>query len=401
MARLPSYRLHKASGQACTKIRGRIYYLGPFGSAESKTKFDLLLGEYFLSNRSATFGIDPNELTMAEVANVYLDHAREYYKGSTEAKNLVLALRPVAEVFPRKLVSEFGSAQFKLIQQWWIRRGASRQYVNKQCKRLVRAIKWLCAEGLMPVSSFEQIKCVEPLRRGRTPAQETKPIVPVLDTHVEKTLPHLSSVVAAMVRFQRLTGCRPGEVVRVKPEMVDRTHVVWEIHLQEHKTAYRGKQRTIFVGPAAQEVLKPYLDRKPDAFCFQPIEAMRENRAQRHAARTTPLSCGNRPGTNCTSKPKKRPGDCYTTESYGGAIAYACKKAFPAPETLQGDALRKWHRDHRWAPNQLRHTRATEIRKEFGLEAASIILGHSGLAVTEVYAERDRALAVDVVARNG
>ena len=35
MARLPSYRRHKARGQACTKIRGRIDYLGPFGSAES------------------------------------------------------------------------------------------------------------------------------------------------------------------------------------------------------------------------------------------------------------------------------------------------------------------------------------------------------------------------------
>ena len=39
--------------------------------------------------------------------------------------------------------------------------------------------------------------------------------------------------------------------------------------------------------------------------------------------------------------------------------------------------LKKWQSDHRWSPNQLRHAAATEVRKQFGLEAAQIILGHS------------------------
>ena len=43
-----------------------------------------------------------------------------------------------------------------------------------------------------------------------------------------------------------------------------------------------------------------------------------------------------------------------------------------------------------WAPNRLRHTRATEVRKQFGLEAAQVILGHAKADVTQVYAERDR-----------
>jgi integrase len=121
----------------------------------------------------------------------------------------------------------------------------------------------------------------------------------------------------------------------------------------------------------------------------------------RNAARTTPLSCGNRPGTNRASKPSRIPGNRYCTTSYGRAISYACRLAFPAPKGLEGDALKAWHSEHLWAPNQLRHAMATEVRKSDGLEAASVLLGHSGLVITQTYAEQDRAKAIEVIARLG
>ena len=46
-----------------------------------------------------------------------------------------------------------------------------------------------------------------------------------------------------------------------------------------------------------------------------------------------------------------------------------------------------------WYPYRLRHTYGTRVRKEFGLEAAQVLLGHSRADVTQVYAERDSALA--------
>ena len=42
-----------------------------------------------------------------------------------------------------------------------------------------------------------------------------------------------------------------------------------------------------------------------------------------------------------------------------------------------------------WHANQLRHSKATEVRRQFGLEAAQVILGHAKADVTQVYAERD------------
>jgi integrase len=85
----------------------------------------------------------------------------------------------------------------------------------------------------------------------------------------------------------------------------------------------------------------------------------------------------------------------------GRAIRYACRLAFPASKGLKGDALKAWHSEHSWAPNQLRHAMATEVRKSDGLEAASVLLGHSGLVITQTYAEQDKAKAIEVIARVG
>jgi integrase len=53
------------------------------------------------------------------------------------------------------------------------------------------------------------------------------------------------------------------------------------------------------------------------------------------------------------------------------------------------------------SPNRLRHTAATEVRKEFGLEGAQIILGHASADVSQVYAERDIAKGLEIARRIG
>jgi integrase len=40
-----------------------------------------------------------------------------------------------------------------------------------------------------------------------------------------------------------------------------------------------------------------------------------------------------------------------------------------------------------WAPNQLRHSMGTRVRKHFGRDAAQQALGHASPLVTDVYAE--------------
>jgi integrase len=54
-----------------------------------------------------------------------------------------------------------------------------------------------------------------------------------------------------------------------------------------------------------------------------------------------------------------------------------------------------------WHPHQLRHAAATRLRKEHGLEAARVVLGHAGAAVTELYAEIDHEKARRVAQVSG
>ncbi len=187
------------------------------------------------------------------------------------------------------------------------------------------------------------------LRKGRSEARETLPLRPVDPQFVKATLPHLSSVVRAMVEFQMLTGARPGEVCALRAGDVDRAGEVWEATLSKHKTAHHGRARTVYAGPKAQKILAPYLIRAAEDYCFSPREAANERPERDYAARTTPLSCGNRPGTNRKRKPKRQPGERYTTQSYGRAIARVCEE----------NGI-----DH-WTPNQLRHLVATQVRREF------------------------------------
>ena len=52
-------------------------------------------------------------------------------------------------------------------------------------------------------------------------------------------------------------------------------------------------------------------------------------------------------------------------------------------------------------PNQLRHSSATQIRKEFGLEHAQVVLGHAKADMTQRYADTDAEKARTVARKIG
>jgi integrase len=197
-------------------------------------------------------------------------------------------------------------------------------------------------------------------------------------------LPLLSPPVRAMVQLQRLTGMRPGEVVILRPCDVDRSGgKTWVYRPESHKTEHHDIARVVFLGPRAKEVLRPFLDRGPGAYCFSPREALADLRARQRAARKTPVQPSQKDRRK--RKPQKQPGERYTVDTYGNAVERACLKAGVPP----------------WNVNQLRHTLATKVRAEAGLDAARAILGHRSPQVTEVYAEADMGKAAEVMGRLG
>ncbi|MBW3600273.1 MAG: site-specific integrase [Planctomycetes bacterium] len=402
-SRVPKYRRHKASGQAVVTIAGHDHYLGKYGTKASREEYGRLVKEWEAGDRGAI--VRTSDLTIAELCRAYWRFAHGYYRKdgvpTGQLSCIRNGLRAIRRTYGRVQAADFGPLALKALQRELVEMGLSRSYINQNVGVVKRMFRWAVSEEMIPPAVLHALDSVPGLRNGRTAAIERAPVAPVDASLVDATLPHLPATVADMVRLQRLTGMRPGEVFVMRPCDIDRAGEVWTYTPHSHKTQHHGRQRVVFIGPQAQKILRPYLLRGKDDYCFTPADTVRKLRDARHAARKTPLSCGNKPGTNRRKKPKRTIGARYNKDSYGTAIRRATDAAFPPPEGLDDDAVKAWRLQHRWGPNQLRHTAATEIRRQFGLEAAQVALGHSKADVTQIYAERDSALAARVAREVG
>jgi integrase len=324
-----------------------------------------------------------------ELIVAYLGFADGYYlkdgEPTSEIKTTKRALKVVRELYGRELVSKFGPLALKAVRQRMIEKDWVRTQINKNTDRIRRVFKWGESEEIVPRGVYETLRTVSGLRKGRSQAKESEPVLPVPEDVLKATLEKLSPTVRDMVLLQRYTGARPGEICNLRPGDVDRSANPWAYIPGSHKTEHYDKSRVVFIAPKGQQVLLPYLLRAADCYCFSPAEVEVARRAEQTANRKTPMSCGNRPGSNRKRKPKRRPKEKYTTTSFGQAISRASETA----------GLKAW------TPHQLRHSYATEVRKTHGLEAVQVTLGHSQASVTEIYAERDLALASRVAVEVG
>jgi integrase len=350
----------------------------------------------------------PEDLIVSGLITRYLAFVDRRYT-SREPENIRLALRPLQRLIGLSPARDFGSLAHEAIREEFIAAGLCRNEINKRTRRIVHLFKWSASKQLVPPAVHEALRAVEGLPRGHGDVRESEPVRPVADALVDGIRPHVSRQLWAMIELQRLTGMRPGEVCSMRTSDLVTSSRVWEYRPISHKTTHHGKDRVIFLGPQEQEVLRPWLRSELRAFLFQPREAMAERRAARRARRKTKVQPSQR--DRSTPDPKRPPRECYSTDTYRRAIWYACDKAFPHPTLAaipavrltagQAAELREWRKAYRWHPHQLRHSAATRLRREFGLDVARAVLGHSSPVVTEVYAELDSAKAAEAMGKIG
>jgi integrase len=109
-----------------------------------------------------------------------------------------------------------------------VRTGMARKTINKLVGCLKRVFAWAVEEELVPVEVHAALARVKGLRKGKTPAREMARVRLVPPGHVEAVLPLLRPPIRVMVEFQRLTGCRPQDVVQLRPCDVNTGGPVWE-----------------------------------------------------------------------------------------------------------------------------------------------------------------------------
>ncbi len=174
-----------------------------------------------------------------------------------------------------------------------------------------------------------------------------------------------------------------GTLVETRTIDLNTQGAIWEYRPGSHKGEHHGKERVIYLGPHAQEIIKPWLRTDLHAYLFSPREARAWHQAQRAKKRKTPAP--SKPRSKRKVNPKRKPGEVYNTSAYEHAIARACVKA--------GVPV--------WAPNRLRHNAGTRIRSAYGIEAARVILGHSSAVTSEIYAEADQQKAREIMGKLG
>ena len=401
--RIPSYRRHKPTGQAVVTIDGRDIYLGKFNTAASRAEYNRLIAEWTAHGGTLPQGRD---LTVVELEAAFMRHAAGYYRrpdGSTtnEVKNFKLAIRRLAALYGRTRAADFGPLALKGVRQRMIDDGLARRTINQHTNRIRHIFRWAVENQLVEPSVLHGLQAVSGLRAGRSNAKETEPVRPVPDAFVDAILRHVSPQVAAMLKLQRITGMRSGEVCIMRTADIKMTGAVWVYSPASHKTAHRGHQRQIYLGPKGKEIVRPFLKANLTAYIFSPTDAETDRKTKAY-----PCEMRSREKRRATRQRKSRRvlGDKYDPISYYRAVTHgiaAANKARLAEAKAKGIDADNVDLVPHWFPHQLRHNAATNLRREHGIEVARIILGHRSPAITEVYAEVDHTRAIDLMGRIG
>ena len=313
-------------------------------------------------------------ITVEEVCAAWVAHAEVYYRHADgtptgDKGHAERDVRLFREMYGGAAMSELTHRDMLRHRDALVRSGICRNTVNKRIGTVKRMIKWALEEALIPAVVKAELTQVANLKRGRSAARETPPVMPVADTVVEATLKFLMPNTADMVRVHRLTGMRPDEMCGLKWSRIDTSQTPWVYRPEHHKNEWRGQPRVIMIGPKARAILERHRDGEDAP--FSPVRAVDEYLEAKRAARTSPFyPCRDENYSRVELGAMRKPGGMWNVAAYGRSISDACRRG----------GVEHWH------PNQLRHAFATEVRREFGLEACRAVLGHStGARITDRY----------------
>lgn len=344
--------------------------LGPSGSDLAKSEYARILAEAG-TRAGHTHRVPRTQaVKVAELVKAYIDQLGQHPRQQWRIRK---AFEPVIQLYAHTPADRFGPIALDACRRTLVEKGYCRRLVNQMTDCVRWGFRWAASKELVPAAQVDALYQLIPLRERDFPRSDPPAIEPVPEDLVRHTLRVLPATLRDMVEVQLLTGMRPGEVCSLRGGEINRAWLVaegvpiWLYEMGSHKNEWRGLKRWIPLGPRAQRVLQPYLDRRgPMAPVFSAAEALVEKA----------LALGRKPRPRTGLRAVR---DHFDTQSYGKRILEICD-AFLIP---------------RWAPNQIRHRAGTDVETAFGREDARCFLGHSSPSTTAIYAEQvERAARV-------
>lgn len=374
----PRLRLHKATGKGRVILSGQHFYTrADFDTPEAHEEYIELLKRWHASGQKPLREVVlPAEIlhpvTVRDLAAAYeahIDEKRIYRKSGEETSQRGMLRAALAEI-----VESAGSVPLRQFSRPHLIRhrdslqgkdGLTLQGVNRKIGMLRRVVRWGAERGMVPDQSLFAIEAIRPLL---APPPKRRECVP--EEHLDAILAKLSPTLQAMVRLQRLTGMRPGEVCAMRwrdidqcPAEIEPELKLWRYTVAAPKAEHHGTETIYLLNKDCQQILRGFL-RTPAAFVFAPKDTVRQRWP------------GGAEGLLGVA------GDRYTAASYRQAIERACIAA----------------KVPRFTPHQIRHAFITEVANDpaLGLAAASEAANHRSQQTTLNYVHRDRRLAIRV-----
>jgi integrase len=392
----------KRADSAFVEIDGQRIHLGVYDSPESREKYERVTAEWRLRGRTLPPPPTPAaKRTVAVIVAAYLKWAETKYRNAdgtlrTRFQDTKDAVKPLLAMYSSTPAEEMGAQKLLTIRRHMVDQKLCRKTINERIGIIKRVFRKAVEFELIGPTVASKLKCVEGLASGESDARESEHIEPVDPAFVEAVKPFVSRQVRAVIELQAITGARPSELLNLRLCDLDMSKDVWVNRPKDHKTAHHDKTRTIPFGPRCQQILAEFITgRATDKPLFSPREAEQERLAKLHAERTTPMSCGNKPGSNRVESPRRQPGEKYDEASYRRAIQRACDVAdvWAKGGRVVGEDERIIPR---WHPYQLRHHYATQMEREHGWRLTQIAMGHSAMSqITSAYVEADESALIE------
>lgn len=315
-------------------------------------------------------------ITVAQLCAAWKTHCEEYYRrpdGSPTSAvcNAILSVRMFRDLYGHAMLAELTHADMLALRDALVRSGICRSSVNRRLWYTKHMIEWALDEAMIPAVVKAELTQVKGIKRGRTSAPERAPVRAIDDATIEKTVTAMMPNTADMVRVHRLTGMRPCELCAMRWSLIDTSQTPWiyRVPPEANKNSWRGElgmPRVVCIGPRARAILERH---RGGDVPFSPVRSMAEHMAAHAAEAAHPLSEAAKARRRAAHVPRVL-GERWNTQAYTRTIHAACGRAgIPV-----------------WGANRLRHAFGTQVRRQFGLDAAKAVLGHNDCGcVTDLY----------------
>lgn len=404
---LPKLCFHKSKKTYYIRINGKTYYLGADINVAEAERLRLIRewqSSIGVKNFDAT--AKRTKLLVSELFLEYVKHIQIHYRkpdgtATSEQQLIRLACRPLRRLYGHTFCDEFDVQRLEIVRTEIINNGCgkdpdlakangktvgcSRGVTNQHIGRIVRMFKWAAGKKLVPASVYHELTTLQALQKHRSEAREYEEIPPAPEESIAAVLKIASPTISAMIQFQLLTGCRPGECCQLrKIDLVFSGKInnnitvpdgTWAYLPKRHKTEHHKKDRIIPVGPKAQEILEPFMGKGDEEYFFQSWESRRWFYEQKRDKKL---------GEKLNRKRGiyKRQ---WSEHGYNKAVQRLCKKA----------GVEVFH------VNQLRHNAATRLQDQFGWDVARIILGHTTVSTTKIYVQENMSKVFQAIQEGG